>query len=875
MKRRSNPRVKKYFVLLSFIFAFGLTATGQIDCTPIVCTDPLTAPVTIEGVDVTDSFTGGVGTYAFEFVSCQDSAYRTPEDCIHIGISEFTYTLNFSVPVNDFTFILTATGQYEYEEFTIVTDAGTPDIYDDGSCYTYIDENTIYSGEDADGLWECEADPVLAGAGGGMFRVNNPSGPYTSLTISGPGGQSGSLFAICGLIPISSPIVDITHVSCNGACDGEATVLEGPSPPYTYVWDAMAGGGTDPTASDLCAGTYEVEVTDGFGEVDTVEVIITEPDLLIPEVVSLTHASCFGDADGSAEIAASGGTGAYTFDIGDGPVDTGVFTDLEAGTYTITIEDENGCDTTISIEITEPDEIILDEIVNQAICTDDCISEIILSASGGAAPYVYSIDDCVTTSADGTFSDLCPDTYAICVEDDNGCRASGSVVIEEGANLGLTITSFNEPTCYGFTDGSITVETEGGVGEITYTWDPENPIEGSTFNNLGAGTYVVYASDEGDCFDSLVIVLDQPDSLWATYTQVDPLCFGDSTGIIVIDSVYNAQGDLGNISYYWAPNYFGDEGVGVDSAYNMPAGAYTVTINDDNGCSMVLDFVITEPDPLIFAELGFEPAFCRLYGYQSGNGVVFAAASGGVPDYSYDWLHLETGDTSDFSTWGGRNPGNYQITVTDNNGCQLTEVIELDSLNPIAAFTVNSDQLDENCEGTELVIANFVNQSENFSNPNDPEADSTFLWNFNHPVENWIISHDYFEQFDTTYTGEAVYEVCLVALNKNGCADTTCKNLIVHVQPEFIAPNIFTPGNGVNDEFTFQYLTEGIAEFECTIVNRWGRTVAELHDITDSWDGTDQSGDDCTAGIYFYVYKAVSTSGVNYSGQGNVQLVRN
>ena len=289
----------------------------------------------------------------------------------------------------------------------------------------------------------------------------------------------------------------------------------------------------------------------------------------------------------------------------------------------------------------------------------------------------------------------------------------------------------------------------------------------------------------------------------------------------------------------------------------------------------MVSFTITEPDELVFSQIGYEPAFCRLFDHQSGNGVVYAAAIGGTPGYESDWIILETLETSENSTWGSLDPGVYRIVVTDANGCVLTETIQLDSVSPIAAFTVNSDQLDENCEGTELVLANFVNQSEYFANPNNPIADTTFFWNLNHTSSAWTISHDYFEVMDTSYVGEAIYEVCLVARNKNGCTDTTCKKLIVHVQPEFVAPNIFSPGgNGINDEFTFEFSTLGIETFQCTIVNRWGIKVAQLNAVTEGWDGSDFNGDPCTNGVYFYTYEAVSTNSTVFNGQGNVQLVR-
>lgn len=553
-------------------------------------------------------------------------------------------------------------------------------------------------------------------------------------------------------------------------------------------------------------------------------------------------------------------------------------TDLCEGWHiaTVTWLDDEGETITVidSVMVNSEDiDILVTMSVVDESCLGSCNGEVIITPSSGEAPYTYDLDGAV--NATGVFTELCAGTFDVIVTDVNGCDFIGIVIVESAGGLGLSILTFNNPTCYGFTDGSITVETAEDFDDVTYTWVPENPIEGATFNTIGAGTYVVIASDDSGCTDSLVIILNNPDSLWAEIVTENPLCYGDSTGFAVITEVHDAQGDLDNISYFWAPNYFGGEGVGVDSAYNMPAGNYTVTINDDNGCSNVMDFTITEPTELVFSEFGFEPAFCRLFGYQSGNGVVFAAATGGTPDYTYEWLNLETLVTTDNSTWGGLNPGAYQITVTDNNGCTLIETMQLDSVSPIAAFTVDSDQLNEDCEGTELVIANFINQSEYFANPNDPGTDTTFLWNLNHPNDPWIITHDYFEIMDTNYVGEAVYEVCLIAQNKNGCADTTCKNLIVHVQPDLIAPNIFTPGsNGLNDQFTFEFKAYGMETFHCTIVNRWGIIVAELNDINQGWDGTDRNGDNCVAGVYFYIYQAIATNGIAFDGQGNVQLIR-
>jgi gliding motility-associated-like protein len=511
------------------------------------------------------------------------------------------------------------------------------------------------------------------------------------------------------------------------------------------------------------------------------------------------------------------------------------------------------------------------EIENEQ-CEGACNGNATFTPTTGEAPFSYDLDGEVNGT--GVFEDLCVGTYTILVTDDNGCEFSSTITIESEEGLGLNLVTYNNPTCYGFSDGSITVETTGEVGEVTYEWDPENPGGGGTNNTLTAGVYTVYATSEFGCADSMVITLVNPDSLYATLTVYDIQCHGDATGIATVDSVYNAQGELENIAYFWAPNTFGAEGIGVDSAYNMPAGEYVITITDDNGCSFVDNFIINEPDELVFSEFGSYPALCRIAGYQNGNGVVFAAAAGGTADYEYTWLNLETLETSISNTWGGLNPGEYLMTATDANGCVITDIVQLDSINPIAAFTVESDQLDENCEGTELVQATFINQSTGFANELEPDVDKSFFWNLDTPTGNWIISHDINDAMDTSYVGEAIYAVCLVVQNENGCVDTSCKDIIVHVQPEFIAPNVFTPGDGINDLFTFEFKTVGISEFNCIIVNRWGREIAQLNTITDSWDGTDEGGNDVPDGVYFYTYNAISTNNTAFNGQGTVTLLR-
>ena len=498
--------------------------------------------------------------------------------------------------------------------------------------------------------------------------------------------------------------------------------------------------------------------------------------------------------------------------------------------------------------------------------------------SGGDSPYSYSINGGGTFSGVTFYEDLAGGEYEIVIVDDNDCEIRRTVEVNSSGLTSELI--FNTPTCHGFSDGSIIVDIEATEVDLIFIiTDTDGTVlnidNSNAANSLKGGWYYYTVDDGTDCIIEDSIFLTQPEELDVDLTVVNPLCYGDKTGYAVAEEVYNATGDPDLITYNWSP--IGLSGLGVDSAWALGAGEHILTINDENGCDKSFTFEVKQPDSLNFVELAADPAYCRLYNYQNGNGVVKAAVAGGVPDFDYAWTNLETGEGVGNSTWGGLNPGRYQIVATDNNGCTITEIITVDSLNPRANFEITSDQFTSNYEGTANIDAHFVNLSENFANPNNPLADTTFFWNFDFDNITHVISHDLFETFDTTYEvrGQSYdIEVCLTAFNKNGCSNTLCKTINVYEPISLENVNVFTPnGDGINDLFTFKNHATSISEFNCVIVDRWGVIKTELNDISESWDGTDMNGSICTNGVYFYKYNAVSNNGTEINGQGNVTII--
>jgi len=442
---------------------------------------------------------------------------------------------------------------------------------------------------------------------------------------------SGSTFVQAYDFDLVSASLSSTAQTC-GTCDGTVSIETTSICPEmnfnSVTWSP--GGMTTTTATDLCAGWYTAEISwtntigDTLWRTDSIEVVLGAPGDLNTIVSGV---SCTGTCNGSLEIEIEGGDPPFSYDL-DGDVnETGEYTDICPGTYSLVVTDSEGCTFLDEIEIIEETGITVALEKTDEACPGSCNGTIILTPESGEAPYSYILNG--DTSTTGNFTNLCIGLYTITVVDVFGCSFDTSIVIETGLTIGLEVLAQSNPTCYGFSDGSITVGTSLGEDPINYTWIPENPIPGGTYNNLPAGEYIIIASDANDCRDTITVTIDQPDSIYAVLNIIEPTCFGDFSGIAYVDSLFNAQGDLNNITYLWSPDPSNVSGLNADSSYNMPAGEYTLTINDDLGCAYIVDFSINEPEELTFIELGFEPAFCRLYDFQSGNGVVFAAAIGG------------------------------------------------------------------------------------------------------------------------------------------------------------------------------------------------------------------------------------------------------
>ena len=451
-------------------------------------------------------------------------------------------------------------------------------------------------------------------------------------------------------LTLTTSVLD--SISCNGLNDGQATVLAtGGTPNYSYLW---GNGQTNATATGLGAGVFTVVVSDANGCNETASVNMVEPALLTGTVTETQAISCNGGSNGEANVVASGGTAPYSYLWSNGQSGQ-TATNLVAGTYTATITDARGCITTVSITLTEPPVLSVSaNMTTQATCNgvSDGVAEAVVS--GGVSPYTYLWSDGqTTTSASG----LASGTYTVIVTDANGCLDSAQVNITDGIPWTAVASVVNPVSCFGGSDGSVTVNITGSTGPFTYNWN--NGGTQSTISNLAAGTYSVNIQDALGCTDNQSVTLTDPPSMTLVISQINAISCNGSTDGEVSATV---GGGTSPYSYLWS------DGQTSAVASGLGAGTHILTVTDAGGCTISDSITLTEPTPLI----GIPGIINAVSCFGANDGEVDISVSGGTAPYTYLWSSGQT--TSNAS---GLVSGTYTVTVTDANGCTFTDNITL------------------------------------------------------------------------------------------------------------------------------------------------------------------------------------------------------
>ncbi|PLX07981.1 MAG: hypothetical protein C0594_06265, partial [Marinilabiliales bacterium] len=511
----------------------------------------------------------------------------------------------------------------------------------------------------------------LWSSGGTDATENNLSpGTYTvdvtdnnGCTISG----SGTVVDVGGM---SASITSSTNVSCNGGNDGDATVeVSGGTASYTYNWGTgdVTSSETTNIATGLSAGVYEVTVTDVNLCGATTTVTITEPSLLEASITNTVDATCNGYSDGSLTVTPTGGAGGYTYlwDANASGQVSATATGLSAGSYSVTVEDQNGCSVIVTGTVAEPDAIVVSAQAYTAHCDlADGGAEVISASGGNTGSYTYAWSGGTAPLNQDTVGGLSAagSPYTVTVTDILGCTGTDQVTVPNAPGGIATISSYEDVSCAGASDGWVTVSCSG-TSPFTYNWTGGGTDQTAT--GLGGGTYDVTVTDHWGCTATASQVIGEPLPLTLDLPSSEPDCHGGMNGGICA----NVTGGTTNYSYLWSNG-------GNTQCISVGYGYYCVTVTDANGCIITGCDSVTQPDP-IQIQSAIVDANCS-----QSDGSVSLVTSGGTGTLTVEWSNGSSGDTL-----ANIPAGTYTVTVTDAKSCSNTDTYTVANLaGPVAVI---------------------------------------------------------------------------------------------------------------------------------------------------------------------------------------------
>ena len=599
------------------------------------------------------------------------------------GLRPYEYALN-----NLWSF------QDESEFYNLTSGAYTLRIRDDNGCtkdtILFIDEQPTYESF----ILNTEKDTCISGVGGAIIEeIFNGHPPYT-YSLDGVNFQNSpnfdnlsfgdhNLFIRDGNLCISEETfrLDSVHTVKINADESQTTCGEDNGTIALSTSSQFGneyyfnGSQVDTTVfTDLPADTYNVLVVDRYGCRDSVAINILDSD--IPRVnQTISDNRCANDEAGSISLVNVNNINSYSYTWSNGATTSNI-SSLKNGTYTVTIEDEIGCQNILSYEINSPDSIEINSVTTIRSCPDAPSGELSVVGTGGFGQLAYSIDGGVTYHTQSTFSNLHSGEYLINVRDANGCTQEMQTTIEEYAPYAGINVQVEMDTCASGVGSIIIQEILAGEGPYSFSLDGTSFTSETEIEQLPYGDYQLHIQDGNNCVwredfsvDSILLIHIGAD-------QIHTTC-GEDNGEIEINASSN-----NNNTYYLNGVSLGNN----PSADNLPAGRYTLLAINQYGCQDAIELDILDSDiPRVTGSIIDNP--CSY----SADGNILLESILPQTNYNYTWSHGPT--TSEVN---GLANGEYKVTIVDAIGCE--NILDFQITSP-DSIEMNVSGVFYNCPG--------------------------------------------------------------------------------------------------------------------------------------------------------------------------------
>ena len=517
-----------------------------------------------------------------------------------------------------------------------------------------------FSWEGPNSFMSSDENPTIANASlstGGTYQV----------TVTGSNNCSSRMETTVVVNETPSFTLTPFDLECNGTAEGRIELNISNPNDFTYNW---SNGANTQNLSNLPAGNYSVTVTHQITMCSSSDATtVDEPDALSLDL-NPSDPTC-GSNNGSIQAIPGGGTPNYTYAWSNSQTDPTAI-NLGPGIYEVTVTDMNGCtiiDQTTLSDVGGP--MLAPDVIDVA-CNGEATGLIDLNISGGTPPITINWSNGASTE---TISNLTAGTYEATVTDGNGCQSTTSQMVNQPSALAASIDT--SPSACASATGTATATVNGGTPGYSIQWD--NGDSGGSASNLTPGNHMVTITDNQNCqiIETFIIATAQPPTVTIIST-VDVACNGEATGSINID----ASGGLPPYDYNWS------DGSTSQNLENAPAGNYSVTVNDQNGCVAIANGTIDGPLLPLLLTTSSTDATCG-----QPDGTASANVNGGTLPYTINWSNGVTG-----ATITGLSSGVYEVTVTDGNNCTATGIVGVSDIGaPVLGTLVG----DVTCNGEE------------------------------------------------------------------------------------------------------------------------------------------------------------------------------